>query len=308
MHKNLGESIIQYTDQSKSVVVLVAPFIKVNVIAKILEAISPEILLKIVTRWIPEEIVAGVNDLEVWQLLKKHPNSYLYLCQNLHAKYYRFDDICLIGSANLTAQALGFKQRSNLELLLPYSSDNSSLLEFENVLFSQSILVDEVIYSEYLELVEKLQQDISEIIIQTEEVELSQQDNFWLPSLRNPEEFYLVYSGQINRLTTVARKLGKKELDNLKIPKGLSEDTFTLYIALFMKQTEIVKYIDSNLDNPRRFGEVRQLIQNLLNQENINADASYTWQTLMRWLLYFLPNCYSLKVFNYSEVFYRIQK
>jgi hypothetical protein len=308
MYKNLGESIIQYTDQSKSVVVLVAPFVKVNVIAKILEAISPEILLKIVTRWIPEEIVAGVNDLEIWKLLKKRPNSSLYLCQNLHAKYYRFDDKCLIGSANLTAQALGFKKRSNLELLLPYSSDNSSLVEFEDALFSQSILVNELIYSEYLELVEKLKQDIPEIIIQIEEPDVFQQDNFWLPSLRNPEEFYLAYSGQNNRLTTVARELGKKELDSFKIPKGLSKDTFNLYISLFIKQTEIVKYIDSNLDKPRRFGEVRRLIQNLLNQENINADASYTWQTLMRWLLYFLPDRYSYKVFNYSEIFYRNQE
>ena len=33
----------------------------------------------------------------------------------------------------------------------------------------------------------------------------------------------------------------------------------------------------------------------------------YWEKTLMRWLLYFLPNRYALSVPNYSEVFYRIK-
>ena len=35
----------------------------------------------------------------------------------LHAKYYRFDDRVLVGSANMTASGLGYRHRGNLEIL-----------------------------------------------------------------------------------------------------------------------------------------------------------------------------------------------
>ena len=104
------------------------------------------------------------------------------------------------------------------------------------------------------------------------------------------------------------RDLAKKELSNFKIVQGLSQDTFNLYIALFLKQTKIVQEIDEFIEVPRRFGEVKKFLGNLFDKKNIDVDIAHTWQTLMRWLLYFLPNRYSCKVFNYSEIFYRIQK
>ena len=303
MYKNLGESIIQYANHSTSVVVLVAPFVKVNVIAKILENISPEILLKIVTRWIPEEIVAGVNDLEVWKLLKNHSNSSLYLCQNLHAKYYRFDDRCLIGSANLTAPALGWKSQCNLELLLPFSIKDNSLIEFERDVFLQSFIVTDEIYYEYFNLVEKIKEEFPKIIYLREDNANIYDSSF--PFLRNPEELYLAYSGQLNCLTTMGKELASRDLIALNITPGLSLKAFEKYVALSLKQTKIVRILDRYLDRPRKFGEMRKEISHFLLKENIDLDSSYVWQTLMRWLIYFLPDHYSYKVFNYSEVFYR---
>lgn len=36
---------------------------------------------------------------------------------SLHAKFYRIDDVVLIGSANLTSSAMGWSQQPNLEIL-----------------------------------------------------------------------------------------------------------------------------------------------------------------------------------------------
>ena len=308
MYKNLGDSLIQSCAVAKSSIILVAPFIKEGVMDRLLEVISSNVSLTIVTRWIPEEILAGVNDLEVWELLKNHPQSSLYLRQNLHAKYYRCDESCLIGSANLTAQALGWKHVSNLEILLQKSFQDESLQAFEVDLLIGSIQVNETIYLEYIELVKLLSKEIENISIQLEEPFFYSEQKLWLPILRNPEELYLAYSDQWSRLTTVARDLAKKELSNFKIVQGLSQDTFNLYIALFLKQTKIVQEIDEFIEVPRRFGEVKKFLGNLFDKKNIDVDIAHTWQTLMRWLLYFLPNRYSCKVFNYSEIFYRIQK
>jgi hypothetical protein len=306
MHKNLGDFLLQYAKNSKSSILLVAPFIKASIIAKILAVIPDNIILKIVSRWIPDEIIAGVSDLEVWLLLKSHPNSTLYLCQNLHAKYYRFDDRCLVGSANLTAQALSWKSQCNLELLLPFSIKDDSLIEFEQEVFLQSFRVTDEIYHEYFNLVEEIKEEFSKIIYLRED-NANIYDS-WFPSLRNPEELYLAYSGQLNSLTTMGKELASRDLITLNIIPGLSLKAFQKYVALHLKQTKIVRTLDNYLDRPRRFGEMRKEISNFLLKENIDLDSSYVWQTLMRWLIYFLPDYYSYKVFNYSEVFYRHKK
>jgi len=304
MHKNLGDLLLRYTSGTKNTLFLVAPFIKFDVISKICEVLSSEVNFTVITRWIPQEISVGVSDINIWKIVNDRPNSKLALCQNLHAKYYRFDDLCLVGSANLTKQALGWKNLSNLELLLPYSFIDDSLVEFESELISQSFIVNEEIYLEYNILVEKINQEISPKALY--ETNLFQPTFLWLPSLRNPEDLYYAYLSQWDRLTTLGKEISQKELDNFAIPQGLSCETFKMYIGLFIRHTKILKTVDSYLDKPRRFGEMQNLVSNFLSDENLDFDPVYTWQTLMRWLLYFLPLRYSCKVFKYSEIFYLI--
>ena len=303
MHKDLGDLLLRYTSNTKNTLFLVAPFIKFDVISTIFEVLSSEVNLTVITRWIPQEISIGVSDIDIWKIINDRPDSKLALCQHLHAKYYRFDDLCLVGSANLTKQALGWKKQSNLELLLPYAFTNSSLMEFEVDLISQSFTVNTETYLEYKILIEKISQEISPIMLN--ETNMYQAEILWLPSLRNPQDLYFAYLSQWNRLTTLSQETAQKELNSFSIPKGLSYETFKMYIRLFIQQTKIFKTVDSYLEEPRRFGEIQELISDFLLNENLYLESVYTWQTLMRWLLYFFPNRYSYKVFNYSEVFYR---
>src|ERR1022692_3406709 len=98
---------------------LIAPFIKYAVLARLFGGTQPSVHVQVVTRWLPQDIKAGVSDLEVWDVVKGRTRTRLWLRQDLHAKYYRADDRCLVGSANLTGSALGLSAAPNLELLVP---------------------------------------------------------------------------------------------------------------------------------------------------------------------------------------------
>ena len=74
---------------------------------------------QIITRWRAKEIAAGVSDLDVLQVAHDRPNTELALLDDLHAKLYLADEQCLVGSANLTGSALGWSNRSNIEILIP---------------------------------------------------------------------------------------------------------------------------------------------------------------------------------------------
>lgn len=103
-----GTELSNLCAEANKEVLLAAPFIKVSVLEKLMNKISPDVSLRCITRWFPEEIVAGVSDLEVWSLIQQRSNSSLWLRPDLHAKYYRADQRCLVGSANLTGKALGW--------------------------------------------------------------------------------------------------------------------------------------------------------------------------------------------------------
>ena len=67
----------------------------------------------------------------------------------------------------------------------------------------------------------------------------------------------------------------------------------------------LISQVDQLLNQPRRFGEVRDLLKALCGP---SFDASRAWQTLMRWMLYFLPERYKLTVPHHSEIMYRVDK
>lgn len=144
----LGTELSKLCAEADKELLLVAPFIKASVIERLLDKISPAVSLKCITRWFPEEIVAGVSDLEVWNLIQNLPNSSLWLRPDLHAKYYRADNRCLIGSANLTGKALGWSNCPNLELLVNLSADEPAIKTFEIELLKACVQVDECLFEQ----------------------------------------------------------------------------------------------------------------------------------------------------------------
>ena len=115
----LGSRIENLLGKAKSEVYLCSPFIKEKVLRRLFKKIPKNVPIVVFTRWRPDEVARGVSDLEVFDLAKKRPKTKLRLLDELHAKLYVADKRCLVGSANLTDMALGWRDRSNLEILVP---------------------------------------------------------------------------------------------------------------------------------------------------------------------------------------------
>ena len=94
-----------------------APFAKEVIVQLLLAATPVNVSVEVVVRWLPFDIKVGVSDLEVWDIIRDRPGADLFVRQDLHAKYYRADDRCLVGSANLTGATLGLSLAPNFELL-----------------------------------------------------------------------------------------------------------------------------------------------------------------------------------------------
>jgi len=295
-------------------ILLVAPFIKQATLQRLLTIIPAGITLRCITRWKPEEIASGVSDVEIWYFLKDSPNFSLALRSDLHAKYYRVDEQCLIGSANLTHKGLGWSMPSNLELFVPLPAETEQLKIFERELLRNCVEVDQNLFNQVSETVQLLRQQFPESIALINDSKqdqppynLKQEDSqIWMLTLRYPECLYLAYSKQWDKLTTATQEAANQDLNAFSIPSYLSEETFNSYIGTLLLQKQVVQQVDEFVKTPQRFGAVKNFLLSLDDTITNTSEASHTWQTLMRWLLYFLPNRYAVSVPNYSEIFYRI--
>lgn len=313
-----GTQLEKLCIEASNEVLLVAPFIKAAALKRLLVVIPNDVTVRCITRWQPEEIVAGVSDLEVWSLVKQRPQSSLWLRPDLHAKYYRADNKCFVGSANLTAKALGWSNTPNLELLVPFSANEPILKTFEADLLAGCIEVNESFFEQILTTVQLLEEKANHLFplivtptnSSTEEFSCGENTipaEAWLPTLRNPQDLYLAYSGQQEKLTTAAREAAIQDLCSLPVIPNLPQKAFEAYVGTLLLQKPIIQRVDAFVKMPQRFGAVRNLLNSLPCAKTPNFNPNRAWQTLMRWLLYFLPHRYALSVPNYSEIFYRIK-
>src|ERR1700761_8118340 len=126
----LGDAVIKAGRAAEERAVLCAPFVKIGALEPVLGALAPAVDVLLFTRWRPEEVAAGVSDTAVLGLIEGRGGR-VFLCDSLHAKAFIFDDVALVGSANLTARALGWTAAPNLEVLIEVSADLAEVVGLE---------------------------------------------------------------------------------------------------------------------------------------------------------------------------------
>ena len=127
----------------------------------------------------------------------------------------------------------------------------------------------------------------------------------WLPTTRNPDDLYFEYVADTDNLSNDTRRDARMDLSFLQPPPGLSRDEFAAFTGSALLQAPLIREIDDFVQASQRFGAVRDKIQSVLGPQ---CDATRAWQTLMRWLLHFLPERYDRTVPRYSEIFVRTQE
>jgi hypothetical protein len=300
----LGEKLVLLAANCRGSATLVAPFIKAHAISAILSSLRPSVALAVYTRWRPEEVVAGVSDLAVLDLLQQRSMSTLRLCDTLHAKLYRFDDTVLIGSANLTGAALGWASRPNIELLRKVRRTNFAD-SFEAHLMRHSVAATIAIRDAI--------QDAADLLVAARPNHLDAREPHndlpipvaWLPRLRRPQLFYRAYTGDISSLTDAARDQYADDHLGVQVPYGLDKIAFDKYVRSVLLQQTLVGDLEVLLETPQRFGAIRTLTRAFLHRSRTDRDPGEATQTLLRWLLYFAPDRYGLRTGNYSEILFR---
>ena len=294
----LGGKVLEACEHAKAALVLCAPFAKERVVQRLIASTPAHVEVELFTRWRPDEVAAGVSDTGVLRLLQDRGGS-VFLCDRLHAKLVRADDRALIGSANLTATALGWTTTPNLEILVEVAAQHPAVVELEELLRRESMSATQELADE-VERVAALLPPMAPLDLVDEAAD---QPTLWHPRLREPRDLYVAYSRGVDRLSRASAEAAAHDLAALQLPVGLPRTAFNELVANRMLQSPVVRRVDDVLEDSQRFGAVRDLLAEMLDLER--DEASYAWQTLMRWLLEFMPRRYSRSVPRWSEILVR---
>lgn len=263
------------------------------------ESVAP----RCVTRWRPSEVAAGVSDLEVFEEIAKKGGA-TWLRQDLHAKYYRSEEEVWVGSANLTGSGLGWSESSNLEILIEGDPVSEELACFENEVFDGAVEVDRELYDRFREAAKDWKRAPKSPFGGPVTSLMGPASPKWLPGLRNPRDLFAVYQApEDDALPTFSRQAAAKDLEYLALPPGLTEEDFHKGVAAALLATPMIYRVDRFVSTPRRFGAVRSLLQESVGCSRQEADR--LWQTLIRWLRFFLPERYEYTRPKFSEIMAR---
>jgi hypothetical protein len=292
-----GEVLIAAARRAREHVVLCAPFVKVTSLQNVLDTVPKGVAIELFTRWRPDEVAMGVSDVAVLPIVEGRGGT-VHLCDRVHAKLFRFDDIALIGSANLTAAALGWSATSNLELLVEVPASTPEVIALEISLQRNAIPAT----AEIAKAVEQAAALLPAVTQPSAEIVDPQahRSRSWRPLLREPRDLSVAYSRGLGLLSGTSAAAASADLAALEIPPGFGVEAFEAVVGTRLMQEPLVQMVDDALVEPQRFGAIRDLLGDLLDLDR--AEASHAWQTLMRWLLYFLPSRYSRAVPSHSEI------
>jgi hypothetical protein len=280
-----GERLRQLIEGAKNEILLCAPFIKADVIEKLFRVIKPEVLVRVVTRWRPEEVVSGVSDLKVFEVCRGRARTELTLLDDLHAKLYLADELGLVGSANLTATALGWAKRNNVEILMPVKRSDPDIQILLRRLES-SIPATFAMLSAIEEAAAKL--NVQKLRLpEAEDIPESLKDAplvAWLPRCAAPEKLFKIYQNP-NRDDVIEplRDDGIKDLADLNLPGRLDEARFEKEMVDTLERMPSMAKIIKQVPRQLKDDDAVSLIISL-RPDLTKSEAEIQWAVVRDWI------------------------
>ena len=294
----LGDEIVRILSAANTEVIIVAPFIGKNAFSRLIDALPAGIDSRVVTRWRPEDVLSGVSDLRILDITKTRDIP-LFLRNDLHAKLYVADNKCLVGSANVTETALGWRTPSNLELLVPVDRKDLIIRDFIEELFRNPVLATNLQRDRLQRLLDDVSQQkdfvISSVVDANDVIIPNLLPANWAPTIKTPEDLYALYSGDEQRVLRSAIDVTRTELQRFRVPRGLNEASFRSWIGAMLAQTPIVEKTINHIEESADISE--SIFQALLSDVGADADeypVRDRMMVLQRWLEYFLAGDYEL--------------
>lgn len=285
----LGEELAAFLGGASNRVTVVAPFMRSDALERLLSGVSRDTGVTIVTRWRLADLVAGASDLAVFDVANEKAAG-LYLRQDLHAKFFAADDRCLVGSANVTLAALGWREPANLELLVPVEETVGEVAAFEAEVLREAVPASRALRDCLARLVEGdgfERGGEPEVLQSGAGLDVLVPD--WIPSARNPEELYAAYSGK-DDLSRIAGEAILRELRSLGVPPGLDREQFRAWVGAALSGSVLVGSVLRRIDE---VGEMTEAdLAEVMGGMSVAAEdrvAREVLEVLERWLTWFLP-------------------
>lgn len=274
-------------------VVLVAPFMKQEVVGAALEAVPSSVRdITLVTRWSAAEIAAGASDLAVLDLVAARPGARLLLRHDLHAKIYLVDQRCLVGSANLTGRATGRTADPNLELLVEVPADDPGVARVLAEALGGSVAATHAMAATIEEQADQLAARATSL-----PDDARSPAGGWLPVSRAPNRLFGVYRGQQQNIPETIRKDLLLDLARLDPPQGLDHADFNAFVARRLTSWPALRALDEagTVTKEALENNVAELVPDL---DNPAAAA----ETIVRWLDEFDPDVHIVQRGSYEIV------
>lgn len=295
-----GDAVLELMRNATSRVIIVAPYIKSATIRRLLDT-TPDTVSEwdCITRWLPEDIVSGVCDLEIFDDITKIPGGRLLVHPHLHAKYYSNGRETLVGSANLTSRGLGWYTPSNVELLVALPVDFLGLADWESALLNSAVEATEQLREQIRIQAAQLKQTRPMYCPPEVEDEPGEEKAgvLWVPQCPTPERLWEVYRGRgVETMVESAFEAAQDDLLALSPPQGLTEDLFTAYVAGILRQMPLLIEIDRLASTGLTDTKAQELLFDRLRGDTEGIDVyAQIWRIIKLWVVHFFPESYRLE-------------
>ena len=258
---------------------VVAPFIKVDALQSLLDVISTDTHLHSVTRWLPQEIAAGVSDPEILDILEERGNFTLSLVDRLHAKLYIAGERCLAGSSNVTLAGLGEGGSRNIEVLVETTiADPGIAATLEEISQAERPATRSMAHA-------ARRMADSFPASETASVNL---DVPWFPGSRRPQYAYHFYNQPPNGYIGAADRVLLADLARSNLQPGLGEDEFRARIISLLEAIPIAEILlCSNEDMTLTRADAQPYLEKIAGDQ---FSANDLWNAFVNWMEYFFPD------------------
>ena len=227
----------------KGVILIICPFIQTDALNKIIEYCPNLEDLKIITRWNKEDLVSGVSDIKIYNLLNSK-GAKLYINQHIHLKLFIFpDNTVFTTSANVTNQGLGLSNNNNVETGCFLQLNRSDYVQIETLIEHSKEVTSEIfnICENYIKVNKDNQGSLPPLI-------LPERKSFSinsLPNIETPQALYELYKRDSKNQNHEISIKYNGDLNKYKIKENLDENLFFSTLSnAFLTQNLILEFIE----------------------------------------------------------------
>lgn len=259
-------------------VAVIAPFIKVNALRSLLDAIRKDVHVRCVTRWLPRDVAAGVSDPDILDALEERGNFSLSLVDRLHAKLYLSDDRCLVGSSNVTFAGMGERSEdSNIEVLVETAADDPAIVATLHEIMQAERPATRSIARTARRLADSL----------PAEAKASADVDAWFPRSRRPEYAFHFHSQPPSGYVRASDNDLLADLARSNVHPGLSEEDFRSAIRSLLAAIPIAEIIlSSKEDMTFTRADAQSYLERIAGEEFSVSDL---WSAFVNWMAHFFP-------------------